>query len=362
MVEQYDPPPGLTTQAARADLRWSRVTTPSAVSPEARAALDRYLHACERLPTGTRAPDPPADITAFPEAERGAMVADLIAEHRAGRYGGPAYFGAERAWGQLLVSLEPLSEDVLCVLLRAIGGTGAYLCGYPWRYAWDEAKKRIVAHGISRELHGALRAMQPAMRVHQSDKNAAIAIDRALYFESFSKLDPTRDAGHLVLAGLRAMSPADRGPWEALVVHGMDASRAEPKDSWKAKAEKLSKKVRDLDATLAAWLRDVGALPTLAFSAAGADVLRGLVWLRAPRPRPPAAIVSLAAREWKRRKAGEHAWTPRHDRMVGALAWAAGIVKPAKGAAILDALAARFGKTTAKYAIDLARTAVKKGA
>lgn len=101
----------------------------------------------------------PTALLALPEAERTDVVVHLIREHRAGTYLGGAYSAAEVTWSTLLRSLAPLKRDDLCKLLHAVGATGGYLCGYPWRFAWEQAQKVIASEGISPELHDALRAM-----------------------------------------------------------------------------------------------------------------------------------------------------------------------------------------------------------
>jgi len=319
------------------------------VAPERRQTLDAYLARCHELPTGTRPPRPPAELGELSVAERSALVADLIARHRAGEYRGPAYFAAEAAWGWLLESLTPMSGEPLHALLHAIGATRGYLCGYPWRFAWEQAQAVIAQHGITPELHDALRAMQASMKVHQSDKHAAVAIDRALFFERFSRLDPDANAADVVRRDLRTMPPAAAKPWEKLLAHGMSGSQAEPKATWRTKAARLASKAPDFDARAWKWLGEVAEQDVLRTTPAGADALRALLWTAAERDGASREIVAaLAAKPYRR----GNAWSPRHDRYVGAIAWAVGVLRPDGARPLLDALHARFGRTTAKYAIE----------
>ncbi len=244
-----------------------------------------------------------------------------------------------------------MSEHEVAELARAIGGTGGHLCGYPWRLAWTEARRVINSVGISRALHDALREMQSSMNVHRSDKNAAVAIDRALFFETFTPLDPSCWAGDVLRRDLRAMSETAARRWRDLLLAGMEVDRAEPKPTHAAKLEKLADKVDDFDVRAHGWLDEVASLDEWVLSAAGADAVRALIWGRIPRPDPPrSALLRLASRPWKRARG----WTPRHDRMVGGIAWALGVLQIPERVALLEQLQQRFGRTTARYAIQAA--------
>jgi hypothetical protein len=323
------------------------------VSPEATALLDGYLARCAAQPTGTAAPAPPLELAAFPLEERMAMALGVMAAHRAGDYRGPAWFGAEKVWSLLLASVERVPTPELLALLHAVAATGTYLCGYPWRYAWEHAQAEIRERGISRPLHDALRAMQGSMRVHTSDKNAALQIDRALYFETFSALDPAADVADVVRAALRAL-PADRAAaWQVLLLHGMNGTGKEaPTPTCERRAEPLVRALgTDFDATAARWLAEVAGAAEIRLSRAGAEALRALVWATARRPSPPVdALVAMAQRPWRRGPS----WSSRHERFVGAIAWALALARPATGLGALRDLDERFGRTSAKDAIGRA--------
>jgi len=61
------------------------------------------------------------------------------------------------------------------------------------------------ARDLGPDLYAALRAMQPAMNDHGSEKHARIAIDRELFFERHLPLDVAQCAGAILKASLRAM-------------------------------------------------------------------------------------------------------------------------------------------------------------
>lgn len=177
-------------------------------------------------------PAPPPHLCEFPAADRIGAVVDLIRRQRDGEFHGPAYFGAEAAWELLLRSLVPLGEMELCKLLVAIGAVGDHACGYPWRFAWEQSQKLIKRLGISPDLAAALRAMTTAMHVHGSDKNAAVAIDRALFFERFSDIDLECNAADVIRRDLRGMLASAVAGWDKLLALGMAVNRAEPHPAW----------------------------------------------------------------------------------------------------------------------------------
>jgi hypothetical protein len=321
------------------------------------AQLDDYLRAAGALPIGTRPPDPPSELSKLPIDARIALAVHLIEGRMAGRFHGPAYFAADAAMSLLLRTLETPPRASLERLLHAIGATGSHLCGYPWEYAWKAAQREIDARGLSPSLYDALRAMQGSMKVHTSDKNAALQIDRALWFETWTTLDPTVDAGDIVRRDLRNMPPGDAAAWRTLLLHGMNGPGAEaPKPPWLRKAQKLLSPLADvLVSRTEAWLRGVGEIGLIQVTKAGADGLRAVIWACAATEKLPInAILSIALRPWKRGSA----WSSRQERLVGSLAWAIEQGRHHGGRAALEALRDAFGRTTAGAAIQRAQAAL----
>jgi hypothetical protein len=286
------------------------------------------------------------------------VIAHLVRQHHAGAYRGTAAHAAQHAWEALLASLDEVEGKDLSALIHAVAATGPCVCMYPWRECWELAERVIAREGIGPELHDALRSMQAVMNVHRSDKNAAIAIDQTLFFEHFSELDTSRCAADRVRRDLRAMPFEQARAWEKLLLHGMAASQAEPKPSWSARADALARRIDDVNVRAREWLAEIAAVEPLTLRAAGADALRALLWVATPRDDPPTEpIVALATKPYRRGRT----WTPRHDRYVGALAWALGVTRPAGAVAMLSDLHARFGRTTAKYAITGALAKIERG-
>jgi hypothetical protein len=213
--------------------------------------------------------------------------------------------------------------------------------------------KKIARSGIDPALYDGLRAMQPAMTAHTSDKNARIAIDRALWFETHLPIDPAGCASGVVKRDLRSLPARDSKAWSGLLAHGMLGVHAEPRPTWVKRADLLVAKIGSDSALerVCAWLGELGDRPALRFEPAGADVTRSLVWIGAMQrnERFDAAVVRIADRPWARTK--QNHWSPRHDRLVGALAYALGLQPHAIAVPIVRALASSFGRTTARYPI-----------
>ncbi|UJR83219.1 hypothetical protein [Sandaracinus amylolyticus] len=308
--------------------------------------LDRYLESIRGKPSST-APEP-VELLALSPAERLAIATEAVAmqQGRTGDYLGLSH--VERAMIQSLVPDETPTEALATYLAMLGGGSG--ICGHEWRAGWDLARRKITRAGIEPALYDGLRAMQPAMTSHQSDKNARIAIDRALWFEAHVPVDLDACASGVVKRDLRAMPRQERKAWERLVAHGMVGTHAEPKPTWQKKADALIDKLgrETVQHRVSAWLSELGVRPVLRFEPAGADVLRGLVWIGATHrgDKFDAAVVRIADRTWPRAKA-DH-WSPRHDRLVGALAYALGLQPNGIAVPVVRALAARFRRTTAR--------------
>ncbi len=226
-------------------------------------------------------------------------------------------------------------------------------CGAPWSEAWGTAQKLIKKHGVLPPLYDALRAMQPVMNSHGSDKNARVAIDRALYFETHLPIDLAACAAGVVKRDMRTMDGLDAAAWQGLLALGMGAQHAEPKATWVTKTGTAIAKLGhdELRTRLGGWLEQIGTRTTLALSPAGADAARTLVWLAVylDGVDAHAALFSLAGRDWTRGPT----WGPRHDRFVGALAYALGETRsrPAEARIAVDKLEPRFRHSTARYAI-----------
>ncbi|MBN8615047.1 MAG: hypothetical protein J0L92_30905 [Deltaproteobacteria bacterium] len=247
----------------------------------------------------------------------------------------------------------------LCEVLTAIGST-RHVCGYAWPHAWKLAQALIKRGDLGPDLYAALRAMQPAMNDHGSDKHARIAIDRELFFERHLPLDVAQCAGAILKASLRAMPDDQRRRWQGLLHHGMSGQHAEPKPTWMRKLEGLTNAVgADVLVQTRAWISEAARLETVTLSAAGADALRAVVWITIELGDSSAGedLARLAEQPHAR---GRAHWSPRHDRFVGSLAWALGRVGHPRTSEILDALEKRFGRTTAKYAITNAKSVVPR--
>lgn len=295
----------------------------------------------------------PDEILTLPPAEQATLVVEVVRRRIAdGGYGPGPYFALEKVEGAILLGLPALPLPQLCALIRTLG-TAKGICGYHWKAAWNHAAKQIRRAGIDPELHDALRTMQPAMTSHTSDKSAREKIDLVLWFEQHLPIDPQRDATGVIKRDLRAMPAKLRATWTKLLEHAQTCDRGEPTAGWIAKAEHLADRLgrAALRDRLLAWLREIDALteqPRLA--PGGVDVLRGLVFFATlvRTAELDAVLRSLAARRWSRARD----WSPRHDRFVGALAYALGSAgKHATTRATLEALQRSFGRTTAKYAI-----------
>ncbi|HWB81584.1 MAG TPA: hypothetical protein VG755_41770 [Nannocystaceae bacterium] len=311
-------------------------------------ALEAYLRRCDRAPF----PEPD-EVLALSHAEQAVLVVEVVRRRVAdGGHGPGPYFALEKVEGAILEGVPELPLPQLCTLLRTLGGAQG-LCGYYWKAAWMHAQQQIARAGIAPELHDALRAMQPAMACHTADKNARERIDLVLWFEQHLPIDPSRDATAVIKRDLRAMSAKLRTTWTKLLEHAQSCDRGEPNATWLTKADKHRERVgRDAlhDRTLG-WLRELDAMPgqpTLA--PGGVDALRGLLFFATlvRSDELDAVIRRLAARRWSRSRD----WSPRHDRFVGALAYALGRAsRDAATRATLEALQRSFGRTTAKYAI-----------
>lgn len=297
----------------------------------------------DRLPT---ADELLAQLRRLPDDERAALLVEVVQR-------GPGYRYIEDA---LTKSFRAFPEEQLCALMLHITRQRA-VCASPWGFAWSHAQKHIKKSGISPPLHDALRAMQTVMYMHASDKNANIAIDRALWFETHLPIDLTACASGVVRRDLRGMHPDALRSWKALLEHGMAQNRGEPKELWVTKATPLLEQVGQ-DTFVASWREWQRALIKLAggrplvLTPAGADAIRALVWYGtlARTDDIDHGVAALAALPWARKKP----WSPRHDRMVGGLAYAVGKLRPTVARPILDAFSPKFGKTTAKYAIESA--------
>ena len=320
-------------------------------SDQAHQALQRYL---KGHPIASANAAPPDELLALAEDERATLLVDVLRmRSEDGGYGPGPFFSLEVVERALWASLREMPLPQLCAALVELGGVQG-MCGYDWKAAWNHAKKRIRKKGIEPELYGALRVMQPAMGSHQSDRNAAIAMDLVLWFETHLPLDEQADATACIKRDLRAMGDKERKAWQKLLEHAQSCDRAEPSEGWLSKAPQLADSVgrEAFQQRLQAWLGTISRRDKApAVAPGGVDVLRGLVWHTTwiSNDAIDEAVRRLAALPFKR-GAG---WSPRHDRWVGAIAYALGkqntpeVTKP-----LLIELQRRFGKTTAKYAID----------
>lgn len=312
--------------------------------------LDAYL-ASARGRTGPEIAAP-SELLALPPAERLAAATAAAAMLATAPRDWIALARVER---DLLSSLraEETPSEPLALYLATLGRVGG-VCGHPWDAAWKIARSKITRSGIDPVLHDGLRALQPAMTAHQSDKNARIAIDRALWFEAHLPIDVDSCASGIVKRDLRNLPSRSRKAWERLLAHGMIGTHAEPKPSWPKKADALVEKVGpdEVRARVCGWLAEIGTRRTLRFEAAGADVARGLVWIGAMHRDDSfdAAVVAIADREWTR--SSRDGWSPRHDRFVGALVYAIGLQPYGIAVPIVRALEPRFRRTTARYPIE----------
>lgn len=321
--------------------------------PASLSSLEDYLQAASRLPRGSPAPPPPVELASLPIDDRVGLAVHAIEGRRTGRYDGPGFFAAGSIAFTLLESRERPSRPTLELLLHAIGATGTHLCGYPWEHAWKAAKAELESSGLTPSLYDALRAMQGSMRVHMSDKNAALQIDRALWFDTWTPLDPRTDAADHVRSGLRKLPPEAWASWRALLLHGMNGPGAEsPRPPWIKKARKqIDSGVKDVAARVETWLAGVGSLPGIQVSKVGAESLRALVWASAAAGCiPTSAVIAIATRPWTRGRE----WSTRQERFVASLAWAIEQARAVEGRAALEALSASFGRTSAGGAIQRA--------
>jgi hypothetical protein len=148
------------------------------------------------------------------------------------------------------------------------------------------------------------------------------------------------------------MADAESKAWVKLLEHGQSASRGEPNEPWLRKAEPLIAKVgrEQLRARWTAWASAIAGLDTPQFSVGGAETLRGLVW-HGTLVRDEVlddAVRRLAEHDWRRGKS----WRPQHDRFIAALAYALGAQPPELAASIVLGWRTKFGRTTARYAIE----------
>jgi hypothetical protein len=315
------------------------------VMPEPTQELYEAYVDAERMRQKDEAAELRARMLALPRAERLVLAAEIIARAH-DSHGVAAALLASVRRGAL-----PVPE--LAGVLRALGQS-RLLCTQPWREAWSLAKRHIGTNGVDPILYDGLRAMQPAMIQHGSDKNARIAIDRVLWFATHLPLDEGQCASAVIAHDLRALTATASARWTQLLLELMLASNAEPSERviQKARASAETIGVDGVRESAKRWLVALSERESLRFSPAGADATRAVVWLGAQLrdSEIDAAIVRLVDRRWPRSRAVD--WSPRHDRFVGALVYAVGMQEPTTSRPIVLALEPTFGRTTAKYVIS----------
>jgi hypothetical protein len=181
----------------------------------------------------------------------------------------------------------------------------------------EVAEGELREHGPSGSLWSKLAEVRTVLGLMSGDTSgAAKHLASLLARLPGGLLDPGEPFAAGVVAELRAMSDAERQPFDALIAHAATATSSKPSAKWLVSARARVQSIGDerLASAFARWFPLVQKLPTAPewdpyrgsyeapLSERTSDVLRGLVWIASFLPTPEMASVvgDLAATCFKK--------------------------------------------------------------